>query len=140
MRLAGLGQTLPYLGNKLAGCFQPCLLVDSHAVLTRADTSVLIRASLSREKRADAEAPVFPTESVAVSAHSECLPQHSEESGLKQLVFMFPLPSLQFSAQLRVSLRQVPAEGFLWRVQRGWQPLPVCFSRSVVRSLLSLCR
>lgn len=87
MRLAGLGQTLPYLGNKLAGCFQPCLLVDAHSVLTRVDTSVLIRASLSREKQADAEAPVFPMESAAVSARSECLSQRSEESGLKQLVF-----------------------------------------------------
>lgn len=138
VHLAGLGQTLPYLGNKLAGYFQPCLLVDSHSVLTRVKTSVLIRVLLFREKQADAEAPVFPMESAAVSAHSECLPQQSEGSCLKQLVFtwyLLFLPSFQFSAKLRVSLRQIPAEGFLWRVQWGRQPLSVCFSRSVVRSL-----
>lgn len=91
VHLAGLGQTLPYLGNKLAGYFQPCLLVDSHSVLTRVKTSVLIRVLLFREKQADAEAPVFPMESAAVSAHSECLPQQSEGSCLKPLVFTWYL-------------------------------------------------
>lgn len=57
-------------------------------MLTRVKTSVLIRVLLFREKQADAEAPVFPMESVAVSAHSECVSQHSEGSCLKQLVFM----------------------------------------------------
>lgn len=85
VRLAGPGQTLPYLGNKLAGCFQPCLLVDAPSVLTLVRTSVLIRVLLFRGKQADAEAPVFPTESAAVSAHSECLSQQSGEAGSSSL-------------------------------------------------------
>lgn len=50
--------------------------------------SVLISGLLFREKQADAEAPVFPMESVAVFVHSECLYESSEGSCLKRVVIM----------------------------------------------------
>lgn len=53
--------------------------------------SVLISVLLLREKQADAEAPVFPMESVAAFAHSECLDQSSEGSCLQGVVIMWDL-------------------------------------------------
>lgn len=58
-------------------------------MLTYVKISVQISVSLFREKRADAEAPVFPMESVAVFAHSECLYESSERSCLQRVVIMW---------------------------------------------------
>lgn len=84
------------LGKQCVKCCSNCtiseLVIFSHAhwvafypheLLTYAKICVLIGGLLFREKRADAEAPVFPMASAAVFAHSGCLNKPSEGSCLK---------------------------------------------------------
>lgn len=86
--------------------------------MTNVKTSVLISIFLFRGKQADAEAPVFPTASAAVFAHSGCL--HESLAGSCStcvMIMIFTLVPLQLSTKLCVSLRYISAEGFLWRLQ-----------------------
>lgn len=81
------------LGKQCVKCCSNCtiseLFIFSHAdwvvfhphkLLTYAKISVLIGGLLFREKRADAEAPVFPMASAAAFAHSGCPNKPSDGS------------------------------------------------------------